>query len=288
MLYEQLGQGSTSHNLEPPWLLSVRSPEVLIVEEAGEVLESHILTSLSTAVDGGVGDTKHLILIGDHKQLPPKVENYNLTATSGNGYNLDCSLFERLCCMRRLTAVTLEVQHRMRPSISALVRSQTYPNLKDHESVSNYPNIRGVSDSLIFVNHEHYEDGADTDNLTTKTNKYEAELTLQIVRFLLLQGYGAEQIVVLTPYLGQLMVFKDLMAIVLKDATALLSDRDIEELEDLEESERSKSQNKELSSSGMANAKAVRCSSIDNYQGEEADIVVISRKLAPVHLFMRV
>jgi hypothetical protein len=35
-------------------------PEVLVVEEAGEVLESHVLTALSNK-------TKRLILIGDHK-----------------------------------------------------------------------------------------------------------------------------------------------------------------------------------------------------------------------------
>jgi hypothetical protein len=34
-------------------------PQVLLVEEAGEILESHILTALGT-------ETKHLILIGDH------------------------------------------------------------------------------------------------------------------------------------------------------------------------------------------------------------------------------
>lgn len=41
------------------------SPKVVIVEEAGEVLEAHILTSVSDA-------TKQLILIGDHMQLRPK------------------------------------------------------------------------------------------------------------------------------------------------------------------------------------------------------------------------
>ena len=35
-------------------------PEILVVEEAGEVLESHVLTALSN-------DTQRLILIGDHK-----------------------------------------------------------------------------------------------------------------------------------------------------------------------------------------------------------------------------
>jgi superfamily I DNA and/or RNA helicase len=44
---------------------SVR-PGVVLVEEAGELLEAHVLTSLGT-------EARHLIMIGDHKQLRPKV-----------------------------------------------------------------------------------------------------------------------------------------------------------------------------------------------------------------------
>ena len=235
------------------------------------------MTSLSTGSAGERGATKHLILIGDHKQLPPKVESHELTMTSANGYDLDCSLFERLCCVQGISSVSLEVQHRMRPAISALVRSQTYPTLKDHESVTTYPAVKGISENLLFLDHQHMEDAADADNATTKTNKYEAELCLQIVRFLLLQGYKAEQVVVLTPYLGQLLTIKALMTTILSDATALLSEKDMEDLEELEMDD--------TAINGAARPleeknrkKAVRCSSIDNYQGEEADIVVISRK----------
>ncbi len=50
-------------------------------------LESHILTSLTPSV-------KQLILIGDHKQLRPKVSNYDLTVEKGAGFDLNRSLFE--------------------------------------------------------------------------------------------------------------------------------------------------------------------------------------------------
>ena len=59
---------------------------VLLLEEAGEVLEAHVIASLSATV-------KHVIMIGDHKQLRPKVETHTLTVAARNGYNLDCSLF---------------------------------------------------------------------------------------------------------------------------------------------------------------------------------------------------
>lgn len=51
-------------------ILAEVSPGVVMVEEAGEVLESHVLTALSAETVGALAeDTKHLILIGDHKQL---------------------------------------------------------------------------------------------------------------------------------------------------------------------------------------------------------------------------
>jgi hypothetical protein len=57
------------------------SPGVLLVEEAGEILESHTLSALTP-------NTKQLILIGDHQQLRPKVNSYNLTVQKGDGYDL--------------------------------------------------------------------------------------------------------------------------------------------------------------------------------------------------------
>ena len=253
-------------------LLSSKAAAVVLVEEAGEVLESHVLTALSWGAED-TESSKHLILIGDHKQLPPKVENYELTTTSGSGYNLDCSLFERLV-IRGLPSVTLAVQHRMRPTISALIRSQTYPSLQDHPSVEKYPSVKGVSENLLFIDHDIREDGAENGQSTTKSNVYEADLCIEIVRFLLLQGYQKEQMVVLTPYLGQLLKITAKMKEL--DVEAILSDRDIEELEELGTDI---TEDQVVGVKGdylQQEKKGVRCSSIDNYQGEEADIVIIS------------
>lgn len=40
--------------------------------------------------------TQHLILIGDHLQLRPKTEVYQLSVDSHQGFDLDRSLFERM------------------------------------------------------------------------------------------------------------------------------------------------------------------------------------------------
>ncbi|KAJ7035053.1 AAA domain-containing protein [Mycena alexandri] len=65
--------------------IQAASPGVLLVEEAGEILESHVLTALGEATD-------QLILIGDHQQLRPKVNNYSLTVEKGDGYELNSYL----------------------------------------------------------------------------------------------------------------------------------------------------------------------------------------------------
>lgn len=219
------------------------------------------LSPPSAEADG----TKHLILIGDHKQLRPKVETYGLSAASRTGYNLDVSLFERLVS-GGLPSSRLAVQHRMRPSISQLIRAQTYPGLIDHESVLDYPNVLGVSENVVFIDHDHIEDGPTADDLTTsRSNEQEAVLSVELVRFFLLQGYRADQIVVLTPYLGQLFQIIGAMHDRLRDVQAYLSEQDIENLDA-----------DELAKLNDSRTNSVRCSSIDNYQGEESDIVIVS------------
>ncbi|KAL7565937.1 hypothetical protein ACA910_008397 [Epithemia clementina (nom. ined.)] len=248
-------------------LLSEVSPSIVIVEEAGEVLEAHILASLAV-------DTKHLVLIGDHKQLRPKVETHKLTAVSGSGYNLDISLFERLV-LGGLPSTTLAVQHRMRPSISRIIRERTYPSLLDHESVYEYPDVRGLTHNLVFIDHDHKEDGELDESQdhnrssTTKANQYEAMLCVEIVRFLLLQGYAKDRIVVLTPYLGQLFKIIGEMKHQLKDVEAYVSEQDLDKFEGEEYDKLEEERAKQRGGS-------VRCSSVDNYQGEESDIVVVS------------
>jgi ribosomal protein L40E len=113
-------------------LLDTVHAGVLLVEEAGEILEPHILSSLNAR-------TKQLIMIGDHKQLRPKVNVYDLMVESKTGYDLNQSLFERLI-LAGFPYATLESQHRMHPEISHNVRVLTYPNLRDSAKVSQSTN----------------------------------------------------------------------------------------------------------------------------------------------------
>ncbi len=56
----------------------------MIVEEAAEIFEAHVITSLSPKCE-------HLILVGDHVQLRPSPSVYKLATK----YKIDVSLFER-------------------------------------------------------------------------------------------------------------------------------------------------------------------------------------------------
>ena len=244
-------------------LLEVSKPGVLIIEEAGEVLEAHVLSSL-------VSNIKHVIMIGDHKQLRPKVETHSLTVDAKQGHDLNLSLFERLIGAG-LAHKTLEMQHRMRPDISSIARHMTYPYLRNHPSVEGRDAVRGLATNVIFVNHTHPEKQASEDDsfsckTLSKVNEFEAAMCVQIVHFLLLQGYEPRQIVILVPYLGQLKVISDLL--MAQEIITSLDERDAEDLLSLKVDQ-------PWSLPGKS-ARHIRISTIDNYQGEEADLVVAS------------
>jgi hypothetical protein len=50
-----------------------------------------------------------MVMIGDHKQLRPKLENHKLTVACGEGHDFNRSLFERLAgaILRTCTRTTL-------------------------------------------------------------------------------------------------------------------------------------------------------------------------------------
>lgn len=184
------------------------APGVVLLEEAGEILEPHVLAALTQ-------ETKQLVLIGDHLQLRPKVNSYNLTTEKGDGYDLNISLFERLIHVG-YPHTTLSKQHRMCPEISTLVRGLMYPSLEDDEKTTGRPAPRGLQDRVIFIQHNHPEvnfaeisDRRDEGSKQSKRNIFEAELVLKIVKYLGQQGYGTDRLVVLTPYLGQLHLLRD-------------------------------------------------------------------------------
>ena len=204
-------------------VLHLVKPKIVIVEEAAEVLESHIVSALNAG-------TQHLILIGDHKQLRPTPNEYDLVVK----YKFDISLFERLV-RNNLPHTTLEIQHRMRPEIADIVKCHIYEDrLKNHDSVIDYPGVKGVASNLFFINHSHPE----KDSELSHSNEYEARFLVNLCSYLLKQDYSPRQITILVAYTGQLLLMKKMM---LRDEF-----------------------------------NGIRLTTVDNFQGEENDIILLS------------
>lgn len=85
------------------------------------------------------------------------MNSYTLNVDSHEGFDLNRSLFERLV-RRGFPHQTLGKQHRMRPEISRLVRSLTYPNLVDAPSTQGRADLCGIRDNVVLIHHEHQED----------------------------------------------------------------------------------------------------------------------------------
>eukprot|EP01133_Synstelium_polycarpum_P016310 gene16310-19398_t len=170
---------------------------VVIIEEAAEVLESHVVAILPKSVE-------HLIMIGDHKQLRPSNASFKLAKS----FKFDMSLFERIV-ENGMTYKTLSTQRRMVPNISQFVRP-IYDKLDDHpETVTRGATlkIRGMPSNVYFFDHKNAE--ALNNNTSSVSNSFEADYVIQLASYLLKQGYKPEDIAILTPYTGQLLKIRE-------------------------------------------------------------------------------
>ncbi|KAK1519397.1 uncharacterized protein CCOS01_11048 [Colletotrichum costaricense] len=251
--------------------------KVLVCEEAGEVLEAHLLTALLPTVE-------HAILIGDHLQLRPQIQDWRLQRANPAGfkYSLDVSLFERLVQpppnVPSIPFSVLDTQRRMHPSIAELVRSTLYPSLSDSENVQDYPEIPGLARRLFWLHHESPESGGKSDQDSVETsysNNFEIELVSALVSHLLRQGvYKSGEIAVLTPYLGQLNKLRQKLSSVMQ---IVINDRDMDDLAEMEPASAAQGSFTNVGQAAKTNAlSGVRAATVDNFQGEEANVVIIS------------
>jgi AAA domain len=121
--------------------------EVIVVEEAAAVLESSIIAAFTSS-------TKHVVLIGDHVLLRPKVNEYNIATQHG----FEISMFQRLIRMG-CPFVRLTTQRRMHPEVCELITPSIYKTLTNDPSVSLYPEVTGIARRVVFITHEKPEDG---------------------------------------------------------------------------------------------------------------------------------
>jgi hypothetical protein len=251
-------------------------PKIVICEEAGEVSEPHLIASLAPGCE-------QLILIGDHKQLRPKV-SHTMSIDSHVGFDLDLSMFERLALKRDRqrtsgdgatgSLITLHNQRRMHPEISRLILP-LYPELENDISVTNYPRVRGMQERLWFYDHDHPESGeGKEEDATSKSNAFEADMVVALVNHLVKQGFSPAQLAVLATYSGQVkMIQRRLDA---GDVAVMITEQTMKDefgdngLEDLEETDKVKMEVVKTLT------ECVRLATVDSFQGEEAEVVIIS------------
>ncbi|CAF4522009.1 unnamed protein product [Rotaria sp. Silwood2] len=156
--------------------------------------------------------------------------------TLAKHFNLDVSLFERLI-KNKMPSVQLCVQHRSIPIISSLTHHFYDIPILNHESVYNHPSIIGIAHPLYFIDHRNFEENVADD--VSKRNPYESTYILQLADYLLKQGYEKSDITILTTYMGQRQQIQ----------------KSINQLKHL---------------------KGIHVTVVDNFQGEENRIVLLS------------
>ncbi|XP_048760859.2 NFX1-type zinc finger-containing protein 1-like isoform X3 [Ostrea edulis] len=216
-------------------LLKAVQPRIVVVEEAAQVHEQHILGCLTK-------DIQHLILIGDHQQLRPTINNYELRCS----HKTDVSLMERLV-MNGFPFQCLTLQHRMRPEISCLLTPAIYPSLQDHSTVLAYPNVKGMKHSIFFIDHQNPEN--QTTHSTSYTNDFEVEMIAELYKYLILQGYADSDITILSAYNDQVRKIR----------------KRVSEISQQIEMHRNR-----------CIQQRVHITAVDNFQGEENKIILLS------------
>lgn len=224
-------------------LLSQIKPGTILVEEAAEVLEPQLIAAMGNWCE-------HLILIGDHKQLRPPVESIDLVKQ----YSFDVSMMERLIT-NGLDFATLSLQNRMRPEFAEML-VDIYPNLRSNYSrVSRNTPPPCVSSSMFFWNHSSH----DEKHHHTFTNEEEAIRAVKLALFFIQQGHEPRKITILGAYLRQVRLIRVLMTKAVQDHSEIM---------DLHKKEKDQGKASEVNK--------VKIQSIDNYQGDENDIVIVS------------
>lgn len=229
-------------------------PSVVIIEEAGEVLETQVIAALSPSV-------QHLIMIGDHKQLRPTVCCHKLE----KDYNFNVSLLERLI-LNGHYKVTLTHQSRMLREFVPLL-SRVYGSLKTNPDAikSNKPTAC-LAESMYFWNHEYPEKKVGT----SFCNDSEAEMLVHTVLWCILQSRGTRvhpsQVTIIAMYRAQVDIIRRKLRFFCKQNELLVQHLLTEDVN-----------NQEAANQTIRPFNSfIKVFSVDQYQGDENEFVFVS------------
>lgn len=165
--------------------------------------------------------SQHVVLIGDHKQLPPVIRSREAQIRG-----LNISLFERLTEEGVVPSIMLDMQYRMHPEISRFPSSEFYArSLKDgtvdsggnvlaqlHPPVSEHLVVNaltGDKPSVVFLDH----DGLEATKDRSKINVTDAAIVCAVLEDLLCRNENlrGKDIGVISPYIAQISLLNYLL-----------------------------------------------------------------------------
>lgn len=183
----------------------------IIIEEAAQIteIEGFIPFALQKPKDGDI-PLKRIVLVGDHLQNSPVVQNQAFRLYA----NLDQSMFSRLTRLG-VPTILLDAQGRARPSLAALY-SWRYPKLHNLPLVSERNEFlranAGFRHPYQFIDVQAYKGKGEAAPVPHVVhNLGEAEYAVAIYQYMRLLGYPASSITILTMYTGQKALIRDVL-----------------------------------------------------------------------------
>lgn len=183
----------------------------ILMEETAQILEIETtIPLLLQNPENGVNRLKRWIMIGDHNQLPPIIQNSAFQKFS----NMEQSLFARFIRLG-FPAIELDAQGRARPSICDLYRWR-YRNLRELEHVNQEEEFKRANTGFAYeyqmINVEDYKGiGEFTPMPYYYQNRGEALYVIALYKYMRMLGYPNEKITILTTYNGQKQLLKDMI-----------------------------------------------------------------------------
>jgi intron-binding protein aquarius len=184
----------------------------LVVEESAQILEVEtfipMLLQNHDSVEGC--RLKRVVLIGDHHQLPPVVQNMAFQKYG----KLDQSLFARFIRLGT-PHVQLDKQGRARTEIAHLYRWR-YQGLGDLPVINQKDLYKtanaGFANEFQMINVEDFQGrGESTPSPFFYQNLGEAEYVVAVYQYMRLLGYPADRISILSTYNGQKDLIRDIL-----------------------------------------------------------------------------
>ncbi|CAD7974433.1 unnamed protein product [Amoebophrya sp. A25] len=177
--------------------------DLVVIDEASQALEPATLVALERAGP----DAKHVVLIGDHRQLPPTVLS--------NDYQVGVSLFQRLAD-RGVDPLLLIEQRRMHSKIADFPNRNFYNGrLVDATNDEDLPSVAATDSNVEMVHCAPAEfQGNEVKHGESTCNHYEAEKLVQYLVGLYNskpEEIDSASIGVLAPYAAQKRVLENLL-----------------------------------------------------------------------------